>query len=83
MLSFDVTMPAALFVVTLVAMLLNRRIEGKLKTTFEEREIRKREAILFVVMISVAVSVIAFVPQMAITVVFLFSYSTLLFTPKG
>lgn len=80
MLSFDVAMPAALFVVTLVAMLLDRRIEGKLKTTFEEREFRRRDAILFVVMISVAVSVIVFVPQMAIIVVFLFSYSTLLFT---
>jgi hypothetical protein len=80
MLSFDVTMPAALFVVTLMAMLLDRRIEGKLKKTFEEREFRMRDAILFVVMISVAVSVIVFVPQMAIIVVFLFSYSTLLFT---
>jgi len=80
MLSFDVTMPVALFVVTLVAMLLGKRIEGKLKKTFEEREFRMRDAILFVVMISVAISVIVFVPQMAITVVFLFSYSTLLFT---
>jgi len=80
MLSFDIAMPIALFVVTLVAMLLNKRIEGKLKTAFEEREFRMRDAILFVVMISVAVSVIVFVPQMAITVVFLFAYSTLLFT---
>lgn len=79
MLTFDVAMPIALFVVTLAAMLLDRRIEGKLKTTFEEREFRRRDAILFVVMISVAVSVIVFVPQMAITMVFLFSYSTLLF----
>lgn len=80
MLYFDVAMPAALFAVTIVAMLLNRRIEGKLKTSFEEREFRARDAILFVVMISVAVSVIVFVPQTAIIVVFLFSYSTLLFT---
>jgi hypothetical protein len=80
MLTFDIAMPTALFVVTLVAMLLNRRIEDKLKTTFEERELRMRDAILFVVMISVAVSVIVFIPQMAITMVFLFSYSTLLFT---
>ena len=80
MLNFDVTMPAALFAVTIAAMLLNRRIEGKLKTSFEEREFRARDAILFVVMISVAVSVIVFVPQTAIIVVFLFSYSTLLFT---
>ena len=80
MLSFDVAMPTALLVVTLVAMLLDRRIEDKLKTTFKERELRMRDAILFVVTISVAVSVIVFVPQTAITLVFLFSYSTLLFT---
>jgi len=79
MLTFDVAMPIALFAVTLVAILLNKRIESKLKTTFEEREFRMRDAILFVVVISVAVSVIVFVPQMAITMVFLFSYSTLLF----
>ena len=79
MLSFDIAMPAALLVVTLVAMLLNKRIEGKLKTTFEEREFRRQDAILFVVMISVAVSVIVFVPQMAILALFLFSYSALLF----
>jgi hypothetical protein len=79
MLTFDVAMPIALFAVTLAAMLLNKRIEGKLKTTFEEREFRRRDAILFVAMASVAVSVIVFVPKMAITMVFLFSYSTLLF----
>jgi hypothetical protein len=78
MLYFDVAMPTALFVVTVVAILMNKRIEGKLKTTFEEREFRKRDAILFVVMISVAISVIVFVPQMAIIVVFLLADSALL-----
>lgn len=77
---FDITMPLALFAVTAAAMLLNRRVEGKLKTSFEEKEFRTRDAILFVAMISVAVSVIVFVPQMAIMAVFLLSYSTLLFT---
>lgn len=80
MLSFDITMPTALFCVTLLAVLLNKRVEGKLKGTFEEREFHTRDAILFVVLISVAISVIIFVPQEAITVVFLFAYSTLLFT---
>src|SRR3989304_9482098 len=79
MLYFDVTMPFALFAVTLVAMFLDRRVEGRLKTTFEEREFRVRDAVLFVVMISVAVSVVVFVPQMAILALFLFSYSALLF----
>jgi hypothetical protein len=76
---FDITMPLALFAVTTAAMLLNKRVEGKLKTSFEEKEFRTRDAILFVAMISVAVSVIVFVPQMTIMAVFLFSYSTLLF----
>lgn len=80
MLPFDITMPAALFCVTLLAVLLNKRVEGKLKGTFEEREFHIRDAILLVIMISVAISVIIFVPQEAITVVFLFAYTTLLFT---
>ena len=77
---FDVTMPLALFAVTAAAMLLNKRVEGKLKASFEGKEFRNRDAILFVAMISVAVSVIVFVPQMTIMAVFLLSYSTLLFT---
>jgi len=77
---FDITMPLALFAVTTAAMLLNERVERKLKTSFEDREFRTRDAILFVAMISTAVSVIVFVPQMTLMAVFLFSYSTLLFT---
>ncbi|MEM3441211.1 MAG: hypothetical protein QXV09_02875 [Candidatus Bathyarchaeia archaeon] len=73
-------MPVTLFCVTLLAVLLNKRVEGKLKTTFEEREFHIRDAVLFVAMISVAISVIIFVPQEAITIVFLFAYSALLFT---
>ncbi len=77
---FDITMPVALFAVVTVAMLLNGRIEKKLKSTIEEREFRARDAILLVAMISVTVSVIVFVPKLAIMAVFLFAYSTLLFT---
>src|SRR3989304_1067033 len=80
MLAFDVAMPFALFAITLASLFFNKRVEGKLKTIFEEREFRARDAIVFVVMIAVAVSVIVFVPQLAILAVFLFSYSALLFT---
>lgn len=78
--NFDITMPVALFAVVIVAMLLNGRVEKKLKGTIEEREFRARDAILLVAMISVTVSVIVFVPKLAIMAVFLFAYSTLLFT---
>src|SRR3972149_12111392 len=80
MLTFDIAMPFALFGVTLAALLLSKRVEGKLKTNFEDREFRTRDAILLVVMISIAVSVVVFIPEMAILAVFLFSYSALLFT---
>ncbi len=77
---FDITMPLTLFAVTVVAMFLNKRAEGKLKKTFEEREFHNRDAFLFAAMVTVTVSVIVFVPEMAILTLFLFSYSTLLFT---
>src|SRR3990170_7517348 len=80
MLTFDVAMPLMLFAVTLAALLLSKRVEPKLKTTFEEREFRARDAVIFVVMITVAVSVVVFAPQMALVGVFLFSYCALLFT---
>lgn len=50
-----------------------------MKKVFEEKEFRVRDAILLVAAISVAVSLIVFIPQMAIMTIFLFSYSTLLF----
>jgi hypothetical protein len=77
---FDVTMPFALFAVTVVATLLNKGVEEKLKTSFEKKELRTSDVILFVIMITVLVSVIVFVPQMTVMAIFLFSYSTLLFT---
>src|SRR4030065_2282719 len=80
MLTFDVAMPIMLFSVTLTALLLSKRVEPKLKTTFEEREFKARDAVLFVVLIAVAVSVVVFLPQMALIAIFLFSYSSLLFT---
>jgi hypothetical protein len=76
---FDILMPSILFVVTLVAMFLNKRVEAKLKATVEDREFGSRDVALLVVIIAVAVSVIVFVPQMTIMAVFLFSYSSLLF----
>ena len=79
--AFDVAMPTALFAIVIGAMLLNKRIESKLKTAFEEREFRTRDVILLVIMISIAVSVVALFPsvQTLLLAVFLFSYSTLLF----
>ncbi len=77
---FDILFPTLLFAITVVGMFLSKKAESKLKTVVEEREFRNRDIALLVAMIAVSVSVIVFVPQMAIMAVFLFSYSTLLFT---
>jgi hypothetical protein len=77
---FDILMPAILFTVTFTAMFLSKKAETKLKATVEEREFRHRDIIMLVAMIAVAVSLIAFIPGIAILAIFLFSYSSLLFT---
>ena len=77
---FDILMPSILFLVTFAAMFLGRKTETKLKSTVEEREFKTRDTILLVVAISVAVSIVIFVPTMAVMALFLFSYSSLLFT---
>jgi len=87
MATLDIAMPLALFAVSIAALLLNERTEGKLKTTFEERELRTRDVVMLVVMIVVAVSVIGYVSmldpgqifQNIILIVFIFAYSMLLF----
>jgi hypothetical protein len=77
--SFDIVMPVTLFIVSLIAMFLNKRAEGKLKGVFEEKEFRVRDAALLVASVAVTVSLIVFVPQLAIMIIFLFSYSMILF----
>jgi hypothetical protein len=78
--NFDILMPLILFIVTVVALSLGKKAEKRLKATVQEREFKNRDAALMVAMIAVAVSIVVFVPEMAIMAVFLFSYSSLLFT---
>jgi len=77
--NFDIAMPLTLFAVTMIAMFLNKKVERKLKSTLEEREFHVQDAILLVAAMAVMVSVIVFIPQMAVMMMFLFAYSMLLF----
>jgi hypothetical protein len=77
---FDFAMPLTLFLVTIVAILLNDRVEGKLKGVFEERKFGFLDALLLIGAIGVTVWLVVFIPQMAVMIIFLFAYSTLLFT---
>jgi hypothetical protein len=76
---FDVSMPLTLFSVTVVAMFLNRRTEAKLKSDLDERDLTTKDVVFLGAAMAVVISIIVFVPQMAIMALFLFSYSALLF----
>lgn len=76
---FDIAMPLTLFTITAVTVFLSRIIERKLKFALGEREFRVRDAVLLVAAMSVTVSLIIFVPQIAVITLFLFAYSVLLF----
>jgi hypothetical protein len=78
---FDVTMPLALFGVTLVSLLLNGKTESKLKNVVEDREFQVKDAVLLVVLMAGMISLIFFLRETVapLTVLFLFSYSSLLF----
>ena len=78
--NFDILMPLILFAVTLTAMFIGRKAESKLKSTVEEREFKTRDTALLVAEIAVAVSIVIFIPSLAVMALFLFSYSSLLFT---
>ena len=88
MLYLDVAMPTALFVVVIVAMLLNKRTSGKLMSTVEEKEFKTRDIILLVAFMAIIISAIAYtslvnpgdVFQNVLLVFFLSSYTVLLFT---
>jgi len=77
--NFDVVMPATVFAVTVFALFSSKKVEGKLKAIFEDREFRVRDAFLLVAAISIAISLIAMIPQMALMIIFLIAYSLLLF----
>ena len=58
--SLDLAMPLALLIVVSVALILNKRVEGKLMATVEQREFKTRDIILLIVFIGIVISVIAY-----------------------
>ncbi len=88
MVSLDLAMPLALFLVVVVAMTLNKRVEGKLMSTVQEKTFQVRDIILLIIFMAIVVSVIAYtsllnpgaVFQNILLIIFLTSYTMLLFT---
>ena len=86
--TLDLAMPTALLVVVLVALFLNKRSEGKLMATVEQKEFKTRDVVLLIVFLAIIISVIAYTTMInpgevfsnVLMVFFLSSYTTLLFT---
>jgi len=80
---FDVAMPLTVFAITVVSLFLNQKTERRLKMTFEERQFATRDVALLVIFMTIMVSFIALSIQYSfinpIMILFLFSYSALLF----
>ncbi len=76
---FDVVLPSVLFTVSVASLLLYVRYERRIKVLFGGQRLRAREAVLMVLAMGLMITIIAFIPQQAIMVLFLFSYSTILY----
>lgn len=79
--NFDFSMPMILLAVTVASVLLNGKVEGRLKGVLEEREFRVRDAVLLVGTMTIMIGLIVVVRQLSLILMmlFLFSYSMLLF----
>jgi hypothetical protein len=79
--NFDVMMPLTLLVVTFASMFLNLKTENKLKGAFEDTAFRVRDAVLLAGLMAVMITLIVLIRQLSLIlmVLFLFSYSTLLY----
>jgi hypothetical protein len=88
MFTLDIAMPLALFGVIVVALFLNKRTEGRLMSTVEEKQFKTKDVVVLVAFMAIIISGLAlaaiYTPgelfSDVILVFFLFSYTMLLFT---
>ncbi len=76
---FDIVLPTIISTFTVIVVLLFGRFETKIKSLFEEKEFQVRDTVFLVIVMGVMVTVIVFVPQQAIQILFLMAYSFALF----
>ena len=76
---FDVLLPSVLFIIIVLSIFLQRKLEKRMAVLVEEARISIQEAFLIVVFMGIAVTAIAFIPGMAIQIIFLTAYSYVLF----
>lgn len=77
--NFDVLMPTVVFFIVAVTVFSYRRFEEKVKFLFEERKLNTRDILLMVILMGVMVTIIAFIPSLAIQILFIAAYSYAMF----
>lgn len=76
---FDIVLPSALFFLTAAAVLLYPKLETKVKSILEERKFSMRHVVVLVAVMGIAVTVFTVISNDAIRILFLTSYSLMLF----
>ncbi|MCK4933608.1 hypothetical protein KAS06_02955, partial [Candidatus Bathyarchaeota archaeon] len=76
---FDVVLPAIISVITIAIVWLYPKFRIKIESLFEDKEFRVLDVFFLVVVMAVMVTVIVFIPEQAIQILFLGAYSFVLF----
>jgi presenilin-like A22 family membrane protease len=76
---FDIVLPSVVCIIGLAVVWLYGRYASRIKSLFEEKELRMREVVLLVVTMGMMVTIMVFIPQQAIQILFLAAYSFVLF----
>ncbi len=76
---FDVVLPTVVSMIAIATVLLYEKFEHKMKSLFEEKEFQIRDAVFLVLGMGIMVTIIVFVPGLAIQILFMVAYSFILF----
>jgi len=75
----DVLLPSVLFLIAVAVVFLYARFENRVSSLFGGKELRIGHVVLLVAAMGIMVTVLVFIPEVAMMVLFLFAYSTILF----
>jgi len=75
----DILLPSVLFLIAVAIIFLDAKFEKKVDSLLGGQELRIGHVVLLVAAIGVMVTILVFVPEIAMMVFFLFAYSTILF----
>lgn len=74
----DLLLPLILFLISVIVLFIYSKYEMKVRSLFEEKEIRTQDAVLMVVVMGIMITIMAFIPQQAMMILILFANSLLL-----